>query len=105
MNSTEFRRFHNGIRILVNLGMRDLEQAGVIDVGDYDDWGRFLKNQHLYFVSISEARAEKLWALIEAKQPANLKVSATISADANLSRRAAVTPPGVVLTVGDGDKP
>jgi hypothetical protein len=73
---TEFRRFHNALRILINLGMRDLEQAGVIEEGDYEDWARFMKNPHLYFVQISETRAEKLWALIEANQSANLKVSA-----------------------------
>jgi hypothetical protein len=75
VSNTEFRRFHNAIRILINLGMRDMEQAGVIDVGDYEDWTRFLKNPHLYFVQISEARAERLWALIEKHQPADLRRS------------------------------
>jgi hypothetical protein len=72
---TEFRRFHNGLRILINLGMRDLEQAGVIEECDWEDWTRFQKNPHLYFVQISEARAEKLWALIEKHQPADLRRS------------------------------
>jgi len=76
MSSTEFRRFHNALRILINLGMPDLEQAGVIEDDDYEDWLRFQKNPHLYFVRISTARAEKLWTLIEKHQPANLKVSA-----------------------------
>lgn len=73
---TEFRRFHNALRILINLGMRDLEKAGVIEECDWDMWTRFQKNPHLFFVQILEARAEKLWALIEKHQPASLKVPA-----------------------------
>lgn len=75
MTNIEFRRFHNALRILINIGMRDLEQAGVIENGDWDMWVRFQDNPSLFFVRVSEARAEKLWALIEAHQPADLKVS------------------------------
>ena len=71
---TEFRRSHNALRVLINLEMRDLEKAGVIEPGDTDDWNLFLANP--FFYAISTPRAEKLWALIEKCQPASLKVPA-----------------------------
>lgn len=71
--NADFNRFHNALRILVNLGQRDLEDAGVIDRSDHDDWERFARNPYRFFYAISTPRAEKLWALIEKRQPASLR--------------------------------
>lgn len=70
------REFHNALRIILNLDADHLLSAGVID----ECWGtpeaayrdqvhEFLKNPYLESLLMPDANFERLFALIESKQP------------------------------------
>lgn len=64
------RAFHNALRILLNIDRDELEAAGVIPRGDHNAWGDFRQNPWRFFIRAPDPAAEKLWAMIEARQPA-----------------------------------
>lgn len=59
------REFHNGLRLLLNIDMFELEEAGVIEAGDRRDWRRFRKDPFRWFITAPDAIADRLWALME----------------------------------------
>jgi hypothetical protein len=59
---SEFRRFHNGLRILMNIDARDFP-------GPADEWPRFRKEPWLYFITCEEPVARSLWAIIQRRHP------------------------------------
>jgi hypothetical protein len=61
----QFREFHNGLRLMLNIDRDELEDAGLIDRGDHNAWGEFRRNPFIWFVRASDERAEKLWALMQ----------------------------------------
>ena len=59
------RVFHSNIRILYNLDLPDLVQAGVIERGDVTAWVRFRENPCREYIHLSGARCDALWKLME----------------------------------------
>ncbi|TXH51334.1 MAG: hypothetical protein E6Q97_18745 [Desulfurellales bacterium] len=66
------RRFHNAMRILLNLDRDEIETEGVINMLDAAadaKWERFRTDPFRFFIACDDATAEKLWAMIEKRQP------------------------------------
>jgi len=59
------RSFHNGLRVLLNIDRPELEQAGVLPAGDHNAWGEFRRDPFRWLIRADDARAAKLWALVE----------------------------------------
>ncbi len=75
--STEFRRFHNALRTLVNLDASELIAAGVID--EPTGFRRFEDDPYRWFIRANDARAAALWALIQSRQPEALRTDPPLS--------------------------
>jgi len=75
--STEFRRFHNALRILIHFNFDDLRAAGVLD--DLTEFRRFDDDPYRFFVRAEDARAAALWALIQSCQPEDLRADQPLS--------------------------
>ncbi len=60
----DLRKFHNALRILLNIDRDEFIGAGGQDV----DWARFRLNPHDFFIHCSDTTAEGLFAVIEARQ-------------------------------------
>ena len=56
--------FHNGLRILLNIDMFELEEAGVIAKDDMRAWHEFRDNPWRWFIYAQNAQADRLWALM-----------------------------------------
>lgn len=72
---TDSARFHNAIRILLNLGQHDLAAAGVIDsnwgsaeASDRDQVEAFMDDPIREALRMPDANYERLFALIESRQ-------------------------------------
>ena len=59
------REFHNGLRILLNIDMHELEEAGVIAKDDMQDWYKFRRDPFRWLITAPDEAAERLWALME----------------------------------------
>jgi len=57
--------FHNGLRILLNIDMHELEAAGIIRNGDRNAWGTFTRDPYRYFIRADDPTAEKLWTIMQ----------------------------------------
>lgn len=77
VNSTEFRRFHNALRILANLDADELIAGGVID--EPTGFRRFEDDPYRWFIRADDARAAALWALIQSRQPEALRIDPPLS--------------------------
>ncbi len=55
---SEFFRFHNGMRILLNIDASEFP-------GPEEDWPEFRDNPHRYFITCGDETASALWVLIE----------------------------------------
>lgn len=71
--SLSMARFHNALRIMRNIDRDELVKAGVLDddrseIGDAL-WGQFNADASRFFIRLPTPLAEKLWALIESRQP------------------------------------
>lgn len=60
--------FHNGLRILLSIDRDQLAAIGVIGKTDLNAWSEFRRDPFRWFINCDDARAEKLWALIAARQ-------------------------------------
>lgn len=66
----DFGEFHNAIRVLYCIDYGEFKQCLV---GFYDEpewlgqWEKFTRDPHRYFVSVSDGLAQKLFAIIEAR--------------------------------------
>lgn len=54
---SEFFRFHNGLRILLNIDAAEFP-------GPTEDWSRFRDSPHRYFIECSDDVAAGLWQII-----------------------------------------
>jgi hypothetical protein len=54
--------FHNALRIMLNL---EREELGL----DVFAWETFQRDPYRWFIRASDADAERIWVLIEARQP------------------------------------
>lgn len=75
--STEFRRFHNALRILIHFDFDDLRAAEVLD--DLTEFRRFDDDPYRFFVRAEDARAAALWTLIQSRQPEDLRADPPLS--------------------------
>ena len=57
--------FHNALRILLNIDMDQLEDAGVIEKGDSKAWFSFRDDPFRWFITAPDTIAAKLWLLVE----------------------------------------
>lgn len=62
-------RFFNALRIMYSLDMHELVDAGVIDGGHSGPFLRFSKDPLRECLRYDDDRQEKLFALIESRQP------------------------------------
>lgn len=63
------REFHNALRVLLNIDRDELERAGIIGHADHNAWGTFKRDPYRFLIRADDETAEKLWRLIEARQP------------------------------------
>lgn len=65
------RTFVNACRIIMNLDKHVLEAAGVLKPGQVggSDWDRLNRDPFMFLLKLPEDRLERLWTLIEARQP------------------------------------
>jgi len=77
VNSTEFRRFHNALRILANLDPSEMIAAGAIDT--ILEFWRFSDDPYRFFIRADDARAAALWTLIQSRQPEALRIDQPLS--------------------------
>lgn len=66
---TPASRFQNALRIMWNLDRHVLVEAGVINAEDEGGWLLFRANPPRQATHFCDARMERLYALIESKQP------------------------------------
>lgn len=78
---TPVLRFQNALRILWNLDRHVLVEAGVIDADDDQGWFAFRQTPHRQAIRLDDTRMERLYALIESKQPNPSTVNATYPPD------------------------
>ena len=64
-----FGRFHNALRILLNVDCHELIEAGVLKAEEEVAWTRFRSDPFRFFIRADEATAGRLWNLIERRQP------------------------------------
>ena len=57
--------FHNALRILLNIDMFELEDAGVIATDDKQAWHEFRDNPFRWFIYVEDAKADRLWEIME----------------------------------------
>jgi hypothetical protein len=76
VSSLEFRRFHNALRILGDIEITDLENAGLATPTAWRAYFRpyFLHSPYRAFLQAADADAAILWKLIEARQPNELRI-------------------------------
>lgn len=60
---TGFRWFHNALRILHNIDMHELVEAGII--GGTQDWYEFKNDPYRWFILADEAKAFNLYTIID----------------------------------------
>lgn len=74
--------FVNACRIIMNLDKHVLEEGGVFDPGQVGgcDWDRLNRDPFMFLLKLPEDRLERLWALIEARQPKPTKPDASFHA-------------------------
>jgi hypothetical protein len=58
MVDAEFRRFHNGLRVLLNIDQSEFP-------GPAEDWPSFRDGPHRYFITCPDEVALALWRIIE----------------------------------------
>ena len=58
------REFHNGLRILTNIDLYELVEAGIIEADDEAEWKAFRDNPHRWLILADDEQSEKLWALM-----------------------------------------
>ena len=73
VETREFRAFHNGLRILLNLDEDELIKAGVIE-HSVESW-RFKDNPFLFFIRAPAEQAAAIWAAIQKRQPEDLRAA------------------------------
>ena len=61
------REFHNGLRIMISIDMYELEEAGVIEVGDMETWTKFRDDPYAWFIRAGPAQADAFWKIMEAR--------------------------------------
>lgn len=57
------RAFHNALRILMNVETEDLSFISA------EERRAFFGNPHLFFIRADDATCDRLWALIQERQP------------------------------------
>ena len=64
-------RFHNAIRILLNIDKYELIEASIIRDGDETGtcWTRFNNDPLIFIAKLNDDKYDALWELIEARQP------------------------------------
>lgn len=70
VSSLEFKRFHNGLRCLRQMGLMDL--VGVTDMG-HAARASFERSPFSGFIMASDEAAAQIWQIIEARQPEELR--------------------------------
>lgn len=61
--------FHNALRILTSIDRYELVAFKVIDPDDGAAWQAFRTDPFRWFIRADDERAERLWRIIQARQP------------------------------------
>ncbi len=64
-----FAEFHNALRILANIDMRDLVAAGALSDDDTAGWQAFRDNPWRWFIQVGDAERAAVWRIVLARQP------------------------------------
>jgi len=85
----DFQKFHNSLRIMYSLDLADLVEADVLpkhEDGSFNTLGVILSYEQFHqnpmgwlVQTASDEQVERLWNLIESRQPNNLKGEANVS--------------------------
>lgn len=64
----DLAEFHNGLRILINLDLADLQEQGLFTEpreGAAEKWTPFRDNPWRYFIKCDDETASKIWAAMQ----------------------------------------
>ncbi len=61
----ELKEFHNALSIMRSIDRVDLENVGLIEKGDHNQWGEFRRNPYTWFIRVSDSKSLKLWDIIQ----------------------------------------
>lgn len=78
--------FHNALRILASIDMRELVHAGAISGDDTGGWQSFRDNPWRWFIRADDDTATAVWRIIESRQPK--KPDARMAANVHLIAQA-----------------
>ena len=67
--TVDFRRFHNGLRILRALDQHEVDALAV-------DWPRFRDDPFMYFIGCNDEAKAVIWRALERRQPEELRSDA-----------------------------
>jgi hypothetical protein len=67
-NERDLRRFHNRLRILVNIDMPEFLTVAPDAKGDDRIWVSFRQNPWRWFIRASDDQAAALWKIIRARE-------------------------------------
>lgn len=69
--SLEFteRRFHNALRILLNIDRFELEDVGAIPKGAPGDglWNAWKSNPFIFFIRADDGKADAIWGIMQGR--------------------------------------
>ncbi len=60
-----FAEFHNGLRILLNIDLDELADAGVMEPRDFISYAEFRTDPFRWFIRASDQRAKAVWSLMQ----------------------------------------
>jgi hypothetical protein len=68
-----FEEFHNALRIMRNIDMHELVEAGVFHADNVQGYRAFASDPYRWFIGASDGAAKRVFDLVIAQQPESLK--------------------------------
>ena len=65
----ELRKFHNALRILLNIDRDEIESDRSNPITD-EQWDHFRSNPFVFFIRCDDATCQQIWDVIVARQTA-----------------------------------
>lgn len=72
----ELRTFHNRLRILINIDMSELVNAGIISSDDTSQWIAFRDNPWRWFIRAEDEQVSRVWKIVEHRENGLQKIGA-----------------------------
>ncbi len=74
------REFHNLLRIMLNIGSYEIEEAGIFPTDSDDEFITFRRDPYRWFIHAEDDKARKMWALIQKRNSRQLTALAGANA-------------------------